>query len=62
MLDSEPVLLANIHKEDGHRLAVYEAGGGYRALKRTLKERSPAEVVEIVRTSRLRGYPDVWVV
>jgi NADH-quinone oxidoreductase subunit F len=51
----EPVLLANIHKEDSHRLSVYEAAGGYRALKKTLKERSPAEVVEIVRSSQLRG-------
>ena len=30
----EPVLLANIHKENSHKLAVYEAGGGYRACAR----------------------------
>ena len=36
----EPVLLANIHKKDSHTLAVYEAGGGYRGLRRVLKEMS----------------------
>ena len=30
----EPVLLANIHKPESHTLAVYEAGGGYRGLRR----------------------------
>ena len=30
----EPVLLANVDKQDSHTLAVYEAGGGYRALRR----------------------------
>ena len=28
----EPVLLANVGKKDGHTLAVYQAGGGYRGL------------------------------
>jgi len=51
----EPVLLANVHKEDGHTLAVYESGGGYGGLRRVLKEMSPAEVVEMVRASHLRG-------
>jgi len=51
----EPVLLANINKEGSHKLAVYEAGGGYRTLRRVLKEKSPAEVVEAVRSSHLRG-------
>ena len=37
----EPVLLANIHKPDSHTLAVYEAGGGYRGLRRVLKEMAP---------------------
>jgi NADH-quinone oxidoreductase subunit F len=55
MPNPESVLLANIHKEDSYKLAVYEAGGGYGTLRRTLKKKSPGEVVEIVRTSRLRG-------
>ena len=55
MADFEPVLLANIHKKDSHTLAVYEASGGYRALKRVLKEMAPKDVVELVRASHLRG-------
>jgi NADH-quinone oxidoreductase subunit F len=55
MATYEPVLLANIHEENSHTLAVYEAGGGYRALRRVLKEMSPHEVVEMVRLSNLRG-------
>ena len=51
----EPVLLANIHKKDSHTLAVYEAGGGYRGLRRVLKEMAPKDVVEMVKSSGLRG-------
>ncbi len=51
----EPVLLANIRKADSHTLAVYEAGGGYRTLRRVLKEMAPKDVVDAVRASRLRG-------
>ncbi len=55
MADYEPVLLANIRKEGSHRLAVYEAAGGYRTLRRILNDHSPADVIEIVRASNLRG-------
>jgi NADH-quinone oxidoreductase subunit F len=51
----EPVLLANIHKDDSHTLAIYEASGGYRALRQTLKNKSPADVLGLVRASNLRG-------
>ncbi len=51
----EPVLLANIGKPNSHALAVYEAGGGYQTLRRALKELSPADVVEMVKASGLRG-------
>jgi NADH-quinone oxidoreductase subunit F len=51
----QPVLLANIDKPDSHTLAVYEAAGGYRALRRVLKEMSPADVIAQVRASNLRG-------
>ena len=51
----EPVLLANIHKPDSHKLAVYEAAGGYRALKKALKQMAPKDVAELVRSSGLRG-------
>ena len=51
----EPVLLANIHKPNSHTLAVYEAGGGYQGLRRALKQMSPKDVVEQVKSSGLRG-------
>jgi NADH-quinone oxidoreductase subunit F len=51
----EPVLLANIAKDDSHTLKVYEAGGGYRALRRVLTKQSPADVVETMKASGLRG-------
>jgi NADH-quinone oxidoreductase subunit F len=51
----EPVLLANIAKDDSHTLKVYEAGGGYRALRRVLTQQTPADVVETVKASGLRG-------
>jgi NADH-quinone oxidoreductase subunit F len=51
----QPVLLANIHKENSHTLAVYEAGGGYRALRKAVTKMSPKEVADLVRSSGLRG-------
>jgi NADH-quinone oxidoreductase subunit F len=51
----EPVLLANVEKEDSHTLRAYEAAGGYGALKSTLKEKSPGDVISLVRASNLRG-------
>jgi NADH-quinone oxidoreductase subunit F len=51
----EPVLLANVAKENSHTLAVYQAGGGYRTLRRVLGEMSPDDVVGQVRASNLRG-------
>jgi NADH-quinone oxidoreductase subunit F len=55
MAEYQPVLMANVDKEDSHTLAVYESAGGYRALRRVLKQMSPADVVEMVRLSNLRG-------
>jgi len=53
----EPVLTANIHKPDSHTLAVYEAGGGYSALRKVLvgDAMSPSDVIEVVKASGLRG-------
>ncbi|OAP38299.1 NADH dehydrogenase [Sinorhizobium glycinis] len=51
----EPVLLKNIDVPDGHLLATYEAGGGYQALAKALREHTPDEVVELVKQSNLRG-------
>ncbi|MBC8366298.1 NADH-quinone oxidoreductase subunit F, partial [bacterium] len=41
--------------ENSQTLAVFEAEGGYQALKKGLKEFSPAEVTEEVKASQLRG-------
>jgi NADH-quinone oxidoreductase subunit F len=51
----EPVLLRNVDVPDGHRLATYEAGGGYRALAKALREHTPDEIITLVKTSNLRG-------
>jgi len=51
----EPVLLANVGKPDSHTLKVYEATGGYRTLRRVLREMAPKEVVDRIRASQLRG-------
>ncbi|MHB8903439.1 MAG: NADH-quinone oxidoreductase subunit NuoF [Thermoguttaceae bacterium] len=55
MAEFEPVLLANVGRENSHTLEAYEAGGGYRALRKTLKEQSPANVLSTIRASNLRG-------
>jgi NADH-quinone oxidoreductase subunit F len=52
---SEPVLLRNMDVPDGHLLATYEAGGGYRALAKALREHTPDEIIDLVKQSNLRG-------
>jgi NADH-quinone oxidoreductase subunit F len=51
----EPVLLANVGKPDSHTLAGYVATGGYSALKKVLAETKPADFVELIKSSNLRG-------
>src|SRR4051794_16170381 len=51
----EPVLLARVNKPDGHRLEGYRADGGYAAFERTLRNKQPADVVNTVKDSGLRG-------
>jgi NADH-quinone oxidoreductase subunit F len=51
----EPVLLANIHRDDSHTLHGYEATGGYAALRKVLAEQQPKDIVDIVKGSGLRG-------
>lgn len=55
MTDYEPVLLANIDKEESFRLRTYEADGGYATLKKVLRESTPADVIKLVKSSGLRG-------
>ncbi len=49
------VLTRNFDKPDSHTLAVYEAGGGYRTLRKVLESWTPEQVVEEVKASNLRG-------
>lgn len=51
----EPVLLRNISTPDSHRLKVYRGRGGYQGLEKALKTLKPADVVEQVKASGLRG-------
>jgi len=51
----EPVLTRNVGKERSQSLAVYESGGGYAALRKALRELTPADVIEQVKASGLRG-------
>lgn len=55
LADYQPVLLANLDKPQSHTLRVYESSGGYQALRRVLKEMSPADVLSMVKASSLRG-------
>ena len=49
------MLSARFGRKDGHKLAVYEAEGGYRALRKVLGGMSPAEVRDQVKEAGLRG-------
>ena len=51
----EKILLRNIDIQDSHTLQVYESRGGYRALRKALKEMTPERVTEEVKASGLRG-------
>lgn len=51
----EPVLLAHIDRPESHTLRVYEAHGGYGALRQALRELDPEKVTELVKSSGLRG-------
>ncbi len=51
----EPVLLANVGKPESWKLRQYEANGGYKALRKVLKELTPADVKEQTKASGLRG-------
>src|SRR6059036_2359908 len=55
MPDFEPVLLRRVGKPDSQGLAGYRADGGYRAVTKALTDMSPAQVVDVVKASGLRG-------
>lgn len=51
----EPVLFRNMGIPNAWEIDVYESRGGYQALRKALKEHTPADVIEIVKQSGLRG-------
>jgi NADH-quinone oxidoreductase subunit F len=55
MPEFEPVLLRRVGKPDSQSLASYRADGGYRALSKAVNEMAPAQVVDAVKASGLRG-------
>src|SRR5438067_2629445 len=55
MTEHQPTLHAQVGQAESHTLRAYEQAGGYRALKKSLKEKTPKEVTEIVKASGLRG-------
>lgn len=55
MSEYQPILLANIAMENSHTLAVYESTGGYAALRKVMAEMSKADLVNLVKSSGLRG-------
>src|SRR5438132_6110169 len=55
MPEFEPVLLRRVGKPDRQSLASYRADGGYRALTKDVNEMTPAQVIDVVKASSLRG-------
>jgi len=52
---AEKILLRNVGTPNSHTLDVYAGRGGYQALPKALKEYKPAQLVELVKNSGLRG-------
>ncbi len=52
---SRPTYLLDRIGPDSHTLAAYQKRGGYAALRTALKGKTPAEVVDVVKASGLRG-------
>ncbi len=55
MIQFEPILLANVSKPNSHTLAGYKANGGFKGLTKVLAEMTPAQAIEMVKGSNLRG-------
>src|SRR5438270_3231897 len=55
MPDVEPVILKRIAARANPWLDGYRADGGYRAATRAITEMTPAQVIDVVKSSGLRG-------
>ncbi|HEX7229231.1 MAG TPA: NADH-quinone oxidoreductase subunit F, partial [Candidatus Binatia bacterium] len=51
----EKILLRNIDVPEFHRLATYESAGGYRSWRRVVESMKPAELIDEIKASGLRG-------
>lgn len=51
----DKVLLKNMGPDGSHKIAAYEAAGGYRSLATTLNDHSPEDLIDLVKRSKLRG-------
>jgi NADH-quinone oxidoreductase subunit F len=51
----QPILLARVGKPHSQSLDSYHADGGYGPLAKAVKEMTPAQVVDVVKASGLRG-------
>src|SRR5437868_7379579 len=56
----EPVLLRRILRKADPSLEAYRADGGYRALVKAINEMTPAQVIDVVKNSGLRGRGGAW--
>ena len=52
---STKILTKNMHVADLQRIGTYESLGGYKAVAKALREQQPAEIIDIVKMSGLRG-------
>jgi NADH-quinone oxidoreductase subunit F len=52
---STKILTKNLHIANLQQLSVYEAQGGYQGLAKALREYPPAEIIDMVKKSGLRG-------
>lgn len=55
MAQFEPILLARIDKPNSTSLESYRQDGGYESFLKALKESEPAKMVDLVKSSGLRG-------
>ncbi len=51
----EKILFKHIDVPDQHKIETYIKNGGYQALPKALKEHTPDQIIEMVKTSGLRG-------
>mgnify|MGYP001590896389 CR=1 FL=1 len=51
----EPLLLRHVSRPGSETIEACLASGGYQALRRTLQELSPADIMDMVKQSNLKG-------